>query len=591
MKKYFWVLGLVTGLVLLFGYSGTASASVNDFTIKQFEVDYYLGIDQSGRSSLDTTEKIVAEFPSYGQNHGIERALVTTYDGHSTNLTIKSVKDQLGQDYGYTTSWQQDNLVLRIGDPDTYVHGEVTYLISYSQRDTTKFFADTNSDEFYWDINGDQWSQSFDNVTARLHLEESIINKTNGKMACYYGVYGASNKCDISDEKDGVITVSMDNLLPGENVTIAVGFLPGTFSGYQMDFSGFIDTYMAIISLGVSILGLLFVAVLWAVKGRSHPGRGIIVPEYLPPKDINVVVSSVVKSSPRTWVSAVIIDFAVRHKLKIIEKDKKKYALEFANLNGLDDVEQDVIKAFFGESPSGGQTYDINKRQTDFKLATKLTAVYKKARQVAKESGYYRDVNNLKLMIGVVVTLALLQALVISVISKPGITLMADVLPFIAIVIALLGYGILVVIKPLSEKGRELADYLDGLKKYIKVAEKDRIKILQSPIGSEKTPIDTNDQSLLIHLYEKVLPYAVLFGQEKNWTKVIGEYYESQNQNPDWYVGHSAFNAVIFSSVMSDFSSGVKSNSYYSSSSSSSGGSGGGGFSGGGGGGGGGGGW
>ena len=145
--------------------------------------------------------------------------------------------------------------------------------------------------------------------------------------------------------------------------------------------------------------------------------------------------------------------------------------------------------------------------------------------------------------------------------------------------------------KPLSTKGRELYDYLKGLELYIKIGEEQRLKVLQSPEGAEKTPVDVNDKTKLVHLYERVLPYAVLFGQEKGWTKALGEYYEQQNTQPDWYVGHAGFNAVIFSSMMSDFSSGAARSSYSAPSSSSSGGSSGGGFSGGGGGGGGGGGW
>jgi uncharacterized membrane protein YgcG len=142
---------------------------------------------------------------------------------------------------------------------------------------------------------------------------------------------------------------------------------------------------------------------------------------------------------------------------------------------------------------------------------------------------------------------------------------------------------------PLTDKGLDLYRYLKGLELYIKVAEADRIKMLQSPEGAEKTGgIDPNDPAQLVKLYEKVLPYAVLFGQEKEWSKRIGDIYESSGSNPSWYYGTSAFNAAVFSSDMGSFSTAA---AYSSASSSSSGGSGGGGFSGGGGGGGGGGGW
>jgi hypothetical protein len=109
--------------------------------------------------------------------------------------------------------------------------------------------------------------------------------------------------------------------------------------------------------------------------------------------------------------------------------------------------------------------------------------------------------------------------------------------------------------------------------------------MLQSPEGAAKVGIvDGTDEKKLVTLYERVLPYAILFGQEKEWSKQLGRYYEQSGSAPDWYSGTGAFNAALFASNMSSFSSSAASVSGFSS---SSGGSSGGGFSGGGGGGGG----
>jgi uncharacterized membrane protein YgcG len=158
---------------------------------------------------------------------------------------------------------------------------------------------------------------------------------------------------------------------------------------------------------------------------------------------------------------------------------------------------------------------------------------------------------------------------------------------FIAAIVALVAGA---TIWPLTDKGLELRRHLLGLKTYIQVAEKDRIAMLQSPEGVEKigATIDPENTKKMINLYEKVLPYAVLFGQEKQWNQQLGQYYESAGASPDWYSGNTAFNAAVFSSAMTSFNTAT---SYATATSSSSGGSSGGGSSGGGGGGGGGGGW
>ena len=137
----------------------------------------------------------------------------------------------------------------------------------------------------------------------------------------------------------------------------------------------------------------------------------------------------------------------------------------------------------------------------------------------------------------------------------------------------------------LTDEGLALRRYLKGLEMYIKVAETERLKMLQSPEGAAKVAVDTNDTVQIVKLYERVLPYAVLFRQEKEWAKRIGDLYDQTGSRPDWIDGQTAFNATMFGSMMSNFSSSASASS---ASSSSSGGSSGGGFSGGGGGGGGG---
>ena len=142
-------------------------------------------------------------------------------------------------------------------------------------------------------------------------------------------------------------------------------------------------------------------------------------------------------------------------------------------------------------------------------------------------------------------------------------------------------------------KGLELSRYADGLKLYIKMAEAERLKFLQS-VGT----VDTSEEGI-VKLNEKLLPYAALFGLEKSWMKELEHYYELHDMEaPDWYTtgfSYAAISAVqsishrpIDTSSSGGWSGGGSGG--WSSSSSSSGG-GGGGFSGGGGGGGGGGGW
>ena len=96
------------------------------------------------------------------------------------------------------------------------------------------------------------------------------------------------------------------------------------------------------------------------------------------------------------------------------------------------------------------------------------------------------------------------------------------------------------------------------------------------------------DAEQVLRVTERLLPYAVLFGHEREWSDELASLYAARGEQPGWYSGRDGFNAVAFSAGVSSFTSASSSSWSGSASSSSSGGSGGGGSSGGGGGGGGG---
>ena len=115
--------------------------------------------------------------------------------------------------------------------------------------------------------------------------------------------------------------------------------------------------------------------------------------------------------------------------------------------------------------------------------------------------------------------------------------------------------------------------------------------MLQGPDTAEKTGLpnfEVGDTAQLVRLYERSLPYAVLFGQEKKWSKRLDELYEVSGEQASWYSGAAGSNvsAGIIVGGISHIT-GAGGIGFHS----GGGGSAGGGFSGGGGGGGGGGSW
>ena len=587
MKRF--LLGLLTVGLLLAGSGKMAFAvarSTDNFTITKFDAEYSLSRDSDNRSKLEATWRITANFPP-NQNRGIAPVFVKKYDNHSTNFSLQSATDENGTSLEY--SWNDDEL--RIGNKNTYVEGEKTYVIKFTQRDVTKNYGDTGRDEFYWDVIGDEWRVPMENVQISVKLDKSLVAARQGKAFCYVGSRGSTTQCDLSEDK-GRITAKIDKLGRRQGVTVAVGFKSGTFSGYQ---ETLMEKLIGIWNL-MQILAYTIatpLAVFLIIRYRRLVGRDKelkpIPPEYLPPEDISVLMSTYVlkkydlfkvKGLPKV---AQLLDLAVRHYIKIYEVKKSslfsgaQYEIEIIkDLQELKAEEIEVIQDMFDSLsiPKPGQRLNLKNLQNNIKYMTRTRDDDKNLETLAR--GKYglceQNPEVKRIMRGWFKRVLVLAVLFLS----PMLLVMSIILAF-----ASRGWS-------LTDKGLSLRRYLKGLKMYIGVAEAERLNILQSPEGAEKVVVDVNDGKQLVKLYERVLPYAVLFGQEKNWSKQMGKYYEQVGEAPDWYVGQGAFNAVAFSSGLSGLSTAAGHASDYSS---TSGGSSGGGFAGGGGGGGGGGGW
>lgn len=562
--------------------------NTNDFSFDSFKADYYLSRDAARHSHLKVVEHLVAEFPYYNQNHGIERAIPKTYDKHSVRLHIDAVTDDKGNGLQYSTYDSNDNEVLRIGDADTYVHGRQTYTITYSMQDVTRGFND--HDELFWNTNGTQWQQPFGEVTANLHLDKSLADTYNNQLRCVQGAYGASNPCQaggsLQADEQVLTFTSTGSLMPGENLSYVAGFKQGSFAAYQP--TTWERIYPILLKLYIVLnVGGFIALVVYAIRlarsiGKSAPGKGVIVPEYTPPKDMSVLLSAVTIGAFSKALTAQVIDLAVRHYIKIYEVDRKrlfgkKRSYELEIVKSIDDLapeEQKFVQMLFGSTEVGRRI------DTDYMAKTarsSLQPLSKDMVEQAKTEGIYRE--DLKALKKRYYKKAILILVLSIVLLSAG--LFAGSLVLIIYISTML---------PLSEKGAAKRDYLEGLKMYMKLAEAERLRVLQSPEGAEKLPVgtDPSDKKQLVKLYERLLPYAMLYGIEKEWAMQFAVLYD---QPPDWYAGNwTTFNAAVFASSFNNFNS-MSQTSFAPPSNSSSSGFSGGGFSGGGGGGGGGGGW
>lgn len=611
---------LFASLIIAIGLLATpVSATANDFTFDSFIADYYLSKTDSG-SRLHVREELIAEFPNFDQNHGIERQIPYTNQA-GKNLTVQNQAalnlsvTRNGATEPFTISQGDNYFNVRIGSPTTYVQGRQTYVLEY---DFTNVITDFGThQELYWDTNGTGWLQPFTNVTARLHLDDGIAFMnypgTTSPTSCYVGSFNSNNqsRCLTTQTTDG-FTFTTTRLSPRENLTFDLTFPASTFNIPAKPRS-YIFPIIAAIEIAVIALisFLLYKKSYLPVHEKHHWYKTApIPPQYTPLPNYTVAqLSRLSLKQTKDSRIATMLELVVQRKLTLIKGEKHKFSSKYHWSFRVDSAdltaEQQSLLEFLngGQKVVVGETYPLEKHAYSATLDRSYREYDEQAKAALVDS---QDLNptdtrssNKSTVFLVIFCICVFVAAPIglnyfidnlsNLFSSDRYDLVASwlapiilIAPIVALIIHLVLRTKFSKYRPYTQQGLEHANYLRGLKLYIEMAEADRLKFLQSVEGA-----DTSAGGV-VKLYEKLLPYAALFGLEQSWLNEMDRYYQMEDlHRPDWYNVNLA-HALMRNDFGTSFSRPVDPSSVSSSGSS---GGGGGGFSGGGGGGGGGGGW
>ncbi len=534
--------------------------------IRSFDANIKINRD----ATVDIIEKIDYDFGAH-YRHGIYRDIPVrkkNKNGKKYEITLSniSVTDSKGNPHPFSKMREGENVRLKIGDKHKTIAGLHSYVIRYKVLGAITYFSD--HDELFWNVVGNKWKVPITRAQAIIKFPTNI-STYEVKSACYTGAYGSKvSNCVINKDANYVSISTKRYLSRGENLSVVIGFPIDRIAHVEAkEVVDFGDTFIGKIVLLLVFISIVLAILIWYLiypvkiaydwfkRGRDPKAiTGQVRAWFDPPKDPNnpkrfltpaevgVVIDE--KADLRD-VLATVIDLARRGYIKIDERKKKDFYL--IKLKGADDkllpFESMLISKFFGEKK------EI--RVKDKKLYTAIQKVTELIyAQVVKSRLFDKNPDKIR--------------------KKYYALLSASIFTFNPLMlISSLFFGLNMPRKTLS--GVNAQNEAISLKNFLVSQER-------------QLEFQANKQMM----FEKLLPYAIVFGVEKIWLKRLKNLNLKQ---PDWYSTYdSNFNTVLLASSLGNSLSSFRSSATPTTSSSgfssgfSSGGFSGGGFGGGGGG-------
>jgi hypothetical protein len=484
-------------------------------------------------------------------SHGIFRYLPQVYEYNSEDKTVhetsrlnidfKSVKDLQGNNLKYSVSTDkqsilnkqdlflglfEDTKVVQIGDPEKTIEGKQVYVIEF----TATNFPETPS-TFLYGLNGVGWSNAINNFKAHIHFEQ---NPTD--LKCKFGAFGEEPvTCDVKKLSSNDFVIEKDFIPYKSGIAITAKGL--NFTHETADTNLFFQRYFYI-AIPPILLILLFLY--WYMTQRAPKGTGVITPLFTIPEFTPAEAGTIYDDSvDKVDVSATIIDLARRGLLKIknVSAIDKKPVFELIKLEStepLKDYETTLMNGIF----SGKSSVMISSLAAS-SMAKTYQNVQNQIYMWGIKNGYFKskpDKAN-----------TFTYAIIFGIITGAP----AVIFGLLSMAVSI-GVGVINFLFSLplfyfrnykTKSGVLVQEKIQGLKLFIDYAKKDQLEMLETPMTKQE-------------LFEKYLPYAMVFNLHESWAKVFKDLNIS---SPSWYESSSPnlFDTLYFVSYMNLFSNSL----------------------------------
>ncbi|KQX08176.1 MULTISPECIES: DUF2207 family protein [unclassified Leifsonia] len=283
-------------------------------------------------------------------------------------------------------------------------------------------------------------------------------------------------------------------------------------------------------SLVFLVIALATLALGFSARRRQGSLPRSLIVEYGPAKGSTVLRDAILAGRDDRAPSAALLDLAARRVVLLLTDTanarRPTVAVEVPDPDALSEEDALVLDAILGRAHPDRRVRRFSKDRVE--TNSRLRSLLHSQASELDNAGMLGGAHYGRVILR---SFAWLGAASAAIVLVSGLA-MGEPQGGVPLILAIAGFITAFVITPqglsrrFTDASQPARRHLDGLRQYMVLAEKDRIRSLQSPRTAETSAVagallnDAADLGTAIgrfRLYEKLLPYAVIFGIEKEW--------------------------------------------------------------------------
>ena len=479
--------------------------------IESYDIDVAVNAD----GSLEVTEHIRVRAEGDQVRRGIYRDFPTRYrDRHGNRVVVgfevlEVLRD--GRPEPWFTERRQNGVRINTGNDDL-LPVPATYRYTLRYRTTRQLGFFDGHDELYWNAIGTGWAFAIEagRVDVRLPQAVPVASMEVDGWTGAQGARGAGFAASTPSPGHARWQLATP-LQPGEGLTLLLTFPKGvvTAPSPAQALRWLLADNAALL---VALLGLVVVSgycgLRWHQVGRDPP-PGTVIVRYQPPEGISPAGLRFIRRMgyDTRCFSADVLALAVDGALRI-ERDKgllrDHWRLEQAGPPPAGD-QAVLARQLFARY----QAVDLDKDNAP--LLQEATSAHNKALDRRFRGTMFHNNAGSSLLALLLMALFCAAAIVLGITTGGGLPF--ALVPMLAMLAVVIVFAFLV--RAPTREGRRVLDHIEGLRRYLGVAEKQDLQRLQGPGERPEGPEPVLDAAR----FEALLPYAVALDVEDAWTE------------------------------------------------------------------------